>query len=61
MLYISGKKQFNHMNGVPVLTVKSAASGVRVQCSFVCDRSLSKRFLYTTFVKGSNFALLSNT
>ena len=30
------------MNGVRVLTVKSAASGDRVQRSFLSDRSLSK-------------------
>ena len=35
-LYIS-----YHMNGMRVLTVKSAVSGDRVQCSFLSDRSLS--------------------
>ena len=35
-LYIS-----YHMNSVRVLTVKSAASEDRVQCSFLSDRSLS--------------------
>ena len=36
ILYIS-----YHMNSVRVLTVKSAASEDRVQCSFLSDRSLS--------------------
>ena len=42
LLYLSGKKQFYHMNDGRVLTVKSAASGDRVQLSFLSDRSLSK-------------------
>ena len=56
---MSGKKQFYHVNGVHVfLTVKSAVSGDRVQCSFLSDRSLSKH-LYATLVKGTNSTLLS--
>ena len=39
---IKVNNQFYHMNSVRVLTVKSAASGDRVQCSFLSDRSLSK-------------------
>ena len=35
-------KQFYHMSGVRVLTVKRVASGDRVQCSFLNRRSLSK-------------------
>ena len=57
LLFVSGKKnQFYHMNGVRVLTVKSAMSGDRVQCSFFSDRSLSKHL--RTHVKGNNFTLL---
>ena len=37
------------MNGVRVLTVKSAVSGDRVQCSFLSDRSLSKH-LYILYI-----------
>ena len=48
------KKQFYHMNGVCVLTVKSTASGDRVQCSLLRDGSLS-RHLHIQ----ANFSLLS--
>ena len=37
------------MNSVRVLTVKSAASEDRVQCSFLSDRSLSKH-LYILYI-----------
>ena len=37
------------MNGVRVLTVKSAASGDRVQCSELSDWSLSKH-LYILYI-----------
>ena len=37
------------MNGVRVLTVKSAASGDRVQCSDLSDRSLLKH-LYILYI-----------
>ena len=37
------------MNGMRVLTVKSAVSGDRVQCSFLSDRSLSKH-LYILYI-----------
>ena len=43
------------MNVVHVLTVKSAASGDRVQRSFLGDRSFSKHLLHTQM----NFSLLS--
>ena len=33
-----------------VMTVKSAASGDGVQCTFVSDRSISKHRLYATLV-----------
>ena len=45
------------MNGMRVFTVKSVACGVRVQCKFVSNRSLSKH-LYSTLLYGSNYALL---
>ena len=45
------------MNGVRALTVKYAANGNKVQCSFLSDRSLSKHLLHNQ-VRGSNFALL---
>ena len=45
ILFVYGKeKQFCYVNGVGVLIVKSAASGGRVQCSFLSDRSLSIHF-----------------
>ena len=44
------------MNGVRVLTVKSAMSGDRGQSSFPSDRSLSKHL--HAQVKGSNYTLL---
>ena len=44
---VSGKKILI-MKGMRVLTVKSVASGDRVQCTFVSDRSLSKHLLYAT-------------
>ena len=37
------------MNSVHVLTVNSAVSGDRVQCSFLSDRSLSKH-LYILYI-----------
>ena len=37
------------MNSVRVLTVKSAVSGDRVQCSFLTDRSVSKH-LYILYI-----------
>ena len=37
------------MNGMRVLTVKSAVSGDRVQCSFLTARSLSKH-LYILYI-----------
>ena len=37
-----------HINGVHVLTVKSAESGDRVQCSFLSDRSLLKKSLHSS-------------
>ena len=37
------------MNGMRVLSVKSAVSGDRVQCSFLSDRSLSKH-LYILYI-----------
>ena len=43
------------MNGVRALTVKSAASGDRVQRSFLSDRSLSGHLLHTHV----NFSVLS--
>ena len=51
--------QLYHMNGMHVLTVKSAASGDRVHFTFIGDRNLSNHCLYSTLVKGSNFALLA--
>ena len=39
----------HHMNGMRVLSVKSAVSGDRVQCSFLSDRSLSKH-LYILYI-----------
>ena len=45
------------MNGLRVSTVKSANSGDKVQCSFLCDRCLFKHLLHTQ-VKGSNLTLL---
>ena len=49
------KKQFYHINGVCVLTLKSHASGDRDQRSFISDRSLTKYLLHTTV----KFSLLS--
>ena len=37
------------MNGAHILSVKSAASGDRVQCSDLSDRSLSKH-LYILYI-----------
>ena len=38
------------MNSVRVLTVKSAASDDRVQCSFLSDRSLSNIFISYIYI-----------
>ena len=46
------------MNGVRVLTVNSAVSGDRVQCSFLSDRSLSKH-LYILYIYISIIYILS--
>ena len=46
------------MNGMRVLSVKSAVSGDRVQCSFLSDRSLSKH-LYILYIYISIIYILS--
>ena len=57
--YLELPYQFYYISGMHVLTVKCAASGDRVQCAFVSDRSFSKHLLYATLVMGSNLTLLS--
>ena len=46
------------MTGMRVLSVKSAVSGDRVQCSFLSDRSLSKH-LYILYIYISIIYILS--
>ena len=41
------EKQFYYMNILRVLTVKGAASGDRVQHSFLSKRNVSKHLLHT--------------
>ena len=57
-IYISIIYISYHMNSVRVLTVKSAASEDRVQCSFLSDRSLSKH-LYILYIYISIIYILS--
>ena len=42
LLFLSGKTAILSYDGVRILTMQSVASGDRVQCSFLSDRSLSK-------------------
>ena len=59
LIFVSGKKAILSNERRSCFHNESHASGDRVQCLFLSDRSSSRHLLYTNLVKGSNFALVT--